>query len=639
MLCCSHPTQKGAMRQACLNYSMLPLWLGLTLSLPVVFLEREDAQGVEAFKGNHWAVVIGVADYKEEELKLKFTDRDAKEFSKFLESVNGGAFSKDHISVLTNDKVTLSSVRRALGTFLGKAESNDHVVIYLSGHGIPDPKNTNKIYFLPHEADINDLSGTAVKLDEIISFVEEIKAERKILIVDACHSGAIVPGAKAKGENPVNVQIQNEYSKRVKNSFAGTIILTSSGGYQFSQADKKWGGGHSVFTYFLLRALNEEAASADGIVKYRPEKDGIVDLEEAYTWVREQVNTATEGRQVPSYLGNLGAGIPLAAYTLPPQIKKEPSAVPKMPSIGQAPIAGKLAKEIPGEIDGGWMALIQSGSFSMGIKDEEFEEDVKRCVKLPKPDEPSCKKILEDELPSHRVDLRAFYLDRFEVTNSLFDKFVQATGHTTLAERAGKAQAYVWENELEEVQGASWRRPEGKEDVFKSNRQWHPVVSVSWADAVQYCKWAEKRLPTEAEWEYAARAGTGTRYWSGDSINKPELVANFLEASALLLFDHVELLYDDKYERTAPVGTYRSNDWGLYDMLGNVWEWTADWYGRYGNDRQENPSGPATGTDRVIRGGSWDTNPTDLRYAHRLARSPDSAVSTLGFRCAKDLPK
>lgn len=247
-----------------------------------------------------------------------------------------------------------------------------------------------------------------------------------------------------------------------------------------------------------------------------------------------------------------------------------------------------------------------------------------------------------DEKPVHRVALDAFYLDKYEVTNKLFQKFARETGYETTAEKEGKAWAYVQDDKWTEVSGANWRKPEGGETVFVSNRDEHPVVSVSWYDAEAYCRWAGKRLPTEAEFEYANRGGTQTTYWWGDGNPGSRRVANIADRTTKQRFPGrpwpIMEGYDDGYARTAPVGSFEPNPFGLYDTTGNVWEWTADWYGKdyYERSPQRNPTGPSSSESRVLRGGSWFSVPSFVRSAYRSWVRPSSRYADHGFRCAQD---
>ncbi|NGZ11787.1 MAG: hypothetical protein CV088_20865 [Nitrospira sp. LK70] len=279
------------------------------------------------------------------------------------------------------------------------------------------------------------------------------------------------------------------------------------------------------------------------------------------------------------------------------------------------------ASEITGK-DGAPMVLVPAGEFWMGSPDGEGAQD---------------------EHPRHRVSLSAFYLDQYEVTNRRFQQFVQQTSYRTTAEQKGHAHTQTSAGKFERASGAQWRKPEGSATVFDSGRADHPVVSVSWDDAQAYCGWAGKRLPTEAEFEYATRAGTETKYWWGNGSPGSRRVANIGDESAKRQFSDLTIMtgYDDGHVRTAPVGSFDANPFGLHDMIGNVFEWTADWYDAnyYGKSPERNPKGPSTGEDRVVRGGSWISGPVSVRSAHRGMVGPANRGDSFGFRCAQDVPK
>ncbi len=161
----------------------------------------------------------------------------------------------------------------------------------------------------------------------------------------------------------------------------------------------------------------------------------------------------------------------------------------------------------------------------------------------------------------------------------------------------------------------------------------HPIVYVDWQDAAAFCEWAGGRLPTEAEWEYAARGGHADRvYWWGNELSSGH--ANY--GTNVCCDGATE--GDDQWLKTAPVGSFPPNDFGLYDMTGNVWEWVADWHAPYGAGPETDPLGPETGPGRVARGGSWLNDPSVLRLSVRLTFNPNGRTSNIGTRCARDLP-
>jgi formylglycine-generating enzyme len=247
------------------------------------------------------------------------------------------------------------------------------------------------------------------------------------------------------------------------------------------------------------------------------------------------------------------------------------------------------------------------------------------------------------EYPQHRVCItRPFYVGTYHVTRGQFRQFVADTHYNTDAEKGEKPGAYGWDPETKDFgfnEKYSWRNA-GFEQTDE-----HPVVNVSWNDAVEYCKWLSKkegktyRLPTEAEWEYACRAGTATRYYTGDDPETLAKVGNV--ADAALKAECPDWKYNikanDGYVFTAPVGKFKPNAFGLYDMHGNAWQWCADWHGAeyYAKSPVNDPTGPAYGDHRVLRGGSWGDGAYHSRSAYRNAFTPGSRHYDFGFRVAR----
>ena len=291
--------------------------------------------------------------------------------------------------------------------------------------------------------------------------------------------------------------------------------------------------------------------------------------------------------------------------------------------------------------DGTAMLLVPSGEFWLGSDPDEvceWDSTVKYDICLPERN--------ADYAPRHQVKIDAFYLDAHETTVEQFANFVEETGYISTVESKGKQYAVVegsnflfgksWQSDT--VEEADWRHPRGRSQTVSESHTKLPVVQVSWFDAHQYCQWTGKRLPTEAEWEYAARAGTSTKHWWGN-VEPTEQVGNIPDVQFRSIFSgNIEFeKVDDGFARSAPVGSFPPNPWGLFDMAGNVWEWTNDWYDprTYLEKTQRNPNGPATGNEKVKRGGSWFSY-KELKV--RSSQPPEDSDDRTGFRCAQDVP-
>lgn len=306
------------------------------------------------------------------------------------------------------------------------------------------------------------------------------------------------------------------------------------------------------------------------------------------------------------------------------------------------------------------MVMIPGGGFLMGAADDEGRPD---------------------EYKPHKVTLDSFWMDATEVTNAQFGKFVDATGYVTTAEKkpdweeikkqlppgtprpdesllvasslvftppghsislTNIAQWWNW------TQGADWKHPQGPGSDINEKENF-PVVHISWEDAMAYCRWAGKRLPTEAEWEYAARGGLqNNKYpWGNEDVESGKPKANTWQGA----FPNANNEWD-KFYRLSPVKSFLPNAYGLYDMAGNVWEWCSDWYrndyyGELENKISVNPKGPAESFDpmeptipkKIVRGGSFMCHASyckGYRVSSRMKTSPDTGLEHTGFRCVKD---
>ena len=261
----------------------------------------------------------------------------------------------------------------------------------------------------------------------------------------------------------------------------------------------------------------------------------------------------------------------------------------------------------------------------------------------------------DGEGPVREVTLDGYWIDKYPVTNEKFGEFIKATSYETEAERF--AWSFVFHNQLPanryrelvddtvaghewwcKVNGADWAHPEGPDSSIK-DRPHHPVTHISWNDAAAYARWAGKRLPTEAEWEAAARGGLEqkTYAWGDELTPGGKHVCNIWQGDF-----PVNDVAEDGYAGPCPVDAFPANGMELYSVAGNVWEWCQDWfhpsYHVFGT--VVNPVGPAQGSSRVMRGGSFLCHHSycnRYRVAARTSNTPDSSTINLGFRCARDL--
>jgi serine/threonine-protein kinase len=250
--------------------------------------------------------------------------------------------------------------------------------------------------------------------------------------------------------------------------------------------------------------------------------------------------------------------------------------------------------EITHEKDNSTMIYIPAGKFTIGSDSYSFEQ------------------------PIQQISLDNYFIDKYLVTNRQFKQFVEETGYKTDAEKKGSGIVKIGKR-WKDFEGATWKMPDGETSI--EGKEDYPVSQISYNDAIAYCKWAGKDLPTEAQWEKAARGPKGSAYPWGDSA-PDDTMANFS---------------DSFIDGTTPVTKYEKGQsyYGTFDMAGNLYQWCKDWYVAGGERQPKNPTGPASGTERVLKGGSFSEGMDSLRSPNRLSAEPAASRTIYGFRCVK----
>ncbi len=332
-----------------------------------------------------------------------------------------------------------------------------------------------------------------------------------------------------------------------------------------------------------------------------------------------------------SAVARLGAGLSLGLLGLFARASPPLAPVPAENSIGMK------------------FVRIPAGEFEMGS--DESADSLAR-------DYPGYERVrfsaLADEAPRHRVRItRAFELGQHEVTVGQFRRFLAQSGHVPESVADGSG-AYGFDPAYDPALSERGDAFDGRDPKYAWDRtgfpqgEDHPVVNISWNDAVALAEWLSRRegrryrLPTEAEWEYACRAGSRSRYHSGDAPASLSAAANVFDADSARHWPAWQaraLARSDGHAFTSPVGRFAPNAWGLYDMHGNAWEWVSDWYGEtyYAESPPDDPAGPPTGKVRVRRGGSWHTWALYARSAFRNWNTPETRYPLVGVRLLREL--
>ncbi|MGQ9608282.1 MAG: SUMF1/EgtB/PvdO family nonheme iron enzyme [bacterium] len=596
-----------------------------------------------------WVLAIGVNEYPNlpSRFKLSYAVPDAKAFVDLLQKKYG--FDKKNTIIITDSEATKRNIMEKLYSLADTrwVSKDDCVIFYFSGHGqtVPLPRGGDMGFLIPYDAKVDlsqepnlaEYKQQCIGMNELNETAKLIPAKHIIFIIDACYSGLALETSRS-----LRSDIPGYLSKVAKTTTQQIIAAGGKGEESEERADL----GHGVFTHKLLEGLETEIADMNN--------DGVITGTELANYLSDAVRAKTNGKQNPQW-----RKADEGEFLFLPQISEDKSKIKIEPvkSIltinsnpegadvyingqmkGKTPYTYELLLETDGKEvsvsvskegyetkhetillrkeeniktnyilsklsitenlskikqdlvesnkqnvsnrivskDGAIMVLIPKGDFLMGSDDSEY-----------------------DEKPAHKVFIDNFYIDIYEVTNAQYKKFLDEAGYDPPG---------FWNN-------PSFNAPD------------QPVVGVSWNDAIEYCKWAGKRLPTEAEWEKAARGGLiDKKYPWGDNITYDN--ANYFSTGG-----------KDIWNQTSPVGSFAPNGFGLYDILGNVWEWCSDWYSEnyYSESPTQNPQGPKDGYYRVLRGGAWNLGSEYIYITKRYSRDPNSRYyNDQGFRCVMD---
>ena len=570
---------------------------------------------LEAAPANRVALVIGNDAYRYGG-ELNHAVSDAQKVGAALKALG--------FQVISKQDLDYGGLLDALDQLGKAAVGADWVVVYYAGHGI---QVQGKNHLIPVDVKLNrtgDLRRT-VLLDDVLTEVNQAR-ELGLVVLDACRD--------------------NPFAARLNQGTGRSLV-----GRGLTRVGET--GGNTLVAF----ATREDDIAADNgvyatiLAKYLVVPD--LEVRRLFGKVRDEVMAQTHNSQQPFTYGSLGGGyyvfksgenddkdntnLELAFWNgvkdsrnpadLRAYLEQYPQGV--FVKLAQNRLAELLPAPSPqsGQVfrdrlrdgsEGPALVVIGAGEFWMGSPESEAGR------------EPG-----EAKERRHRVEIgRAFALGQTEVTVREFRRFVDASGYQTDAEKEGKG-CYVWkDSKWQLAAGLNWRNP-----GFKQGDD-HPVVCVSGNDALAYVKWLSQqtgqnyRLPSEAEWEYAARAGTtGARYW-GEDPNRACGYANVADQTLGWTLMHE---CRDGYSHTAPVGTFQANAWKLNDMLGNVWEWTCSAYAEEYDGSESRCADQETTGPLAVRGGAWNNSPAWVRSASRNRSTPALRSNARGFRLARSL--
>lgn len=574
--------------------------------------------------GKKYALVVGVQRYSEGSglRNLDYTEKDAADLAAVLEKQGYKVTVLTRAEAIRQDKdflrPTAKNIKAHLAALADGRKADDTVLVALTGHGA-HLKATDKLYFCPQETDLTD-PATLVAIDDVMAQLDEkhCAAANKVLLVDACRND---PADGAAAGPPA--ELKSSTRPLVPDPPGGTVALLSCSKGQLSHESATYKRG--FLFHHVIEGLGGKAATKKGEVTWLSLAGYVT--EELPEAVRAEKGPLV--RQTPEVLGRsramvlarLDAGRPAGGATDRAVRAGGGVRTEAFDWKGERRTRRVMALDLGGQTVE--FVEIPKGSFLMGSPDADAD-------------------ATDPEKPRHRVTFtRPLWVAKYPVTRGQFAAFVKAANYTTEAETDGRG-GWGYDAAAGRLEGPkpqyTWKNP-GWEQTDR-----HPVVNVTVNDAEAYGAWAAKasgrpvRLLTEAEYEYANRGGTATRYMTGDDVSSLEGYANVTDRSARGKFPDWGWAtdFDDGYAFTSPVGSFKANGFGLYDTTGNVWSWCRDWYDDKSYAGDVTDPGPHTGGEqkyRVLRGGSWFSRPRLARAAYRCGE-PGRRSGYVGFRVA-----
>lgn len=520
---------------------------------------------------NSYALLVGINQYAHlpRYLWLDYAVQDVTGLRDLL--IRSYGFPAENVTVLTNANATEAHIRKALAQLADrrKIQPDDRLFIYFSGHGqtVKMPSGGDMGFLIPYDADVdlNDVDNPGPYLNTCI----QMDTIWGYLQSSPAKHSLLVADACYSGILAKSRGVHTLSQMAIASYLSRRALQVMTAGRQgeTSVEDPKW--GHGAFTAKLLEELKARAA----------EPDQAYTTTDLFSAVGPAVVDLSGGKQTPQFGSHDTEGEFLFVTTksrpVPPLRQDTTSGLTPDPS----PEPPKTRRNTKDDAE---MVFVPAGEFTMGSDSGEPEER-----------------------PAHKVKLDAYWIYKNPVTVAQYKQFCHETGHPMPPKpERWASKKWDWEDD-------------------------HPIVNVTWKDATEYCNWAKVRLPTEAEWEKAARGSEGFLYPWGNEFDPNKLWRSRENFGGV-----------GEREKTARVESFTNgaSPYGALDMAGNVWQWVADLYdeGYYKDAPKQNPTGPASNTgERVIRGGSWsDVDPTTFRSSHRFSFNPEAYDENLGFRCA-----